>query len=48
MRVLPFGSVVTAIAGRVWITAEFSDGLIWVHVAPPSSSARRRARTSEA
>src|SRR4029453_16360270 len=29
MRVLPFGRVVTSIDGRVWITAAFSDGLIW-------------------
>ena len=36
MRVLPFGSVVTARFGRVWITAALSDGLICVHVAPPS------------
>ena len=36
MRVFPLGSAVTAIAGRVWITAGFSDGLICVQVAPPS------------
>src|SRR6476469_751958 len=36
MRVLPFGSVVTAIAGRDWMTAELIDGLICVHVAPAS------------
>src|SRR5262245_34991703 len=36
MRVLPFGSVVTAIAGRVWMTAAFSDALICVQVAPAS------------
>src|SRR5215211_8283756 len=36
MRVLPFGSAVTANAARVWMIAGFSDGLICVHVAPPS------------
>src|SRR6266511_1595135 len=36
MRVLPFVSVVTAIAARDWITAELIDGLICVHVAPAS------------
>ena len=47
MRVLPFGSVVTAIAGRVWITAAFSDGLICVHVAPASFE-RQTPRAYEA
>jgi hypothetical protein len=36
MRVLPFGSVVTARFGRVWMTAGFRDVLICVQVAPPS------------
>jgi hypothetical protein len=35
-RVLPFGSVVTAIHGSVVVIAEFNDGLICVHVAPAS------------
>src|ERR1700747_997605 len=36
IRVLPFGSVVTAIAARDWVMAALIDGLIWVHVAPAS------------
>src|SRR6187397_1916778 len=36
MRVLPFGSVVTAIAARDWMTALLIDALICVHVAPAS------------
>src|SRR6266480_2131699 len=36
IRVLPFASVVTAIAARDWITAGLIEGLIWVHVAPAS------------
>src|SRR6266540_2485022 len=36
IRVLPLGSVVTAIHGSVVVIAEFSEGLICVHVAPPS------------
>ena len=36
IRVLPFGSVVTAIAALLWMTAELIDGLICVHVAPAS------------
>ncbi len=36
MRVLPFGSVLTAIVARDWITAGFSEALICVQVAPPS------------
>ena len=36
MRVLPFGSVVTAISGRMLASAAFREGLIWVQVAPPS------------
>src|SRR5262245_43326532 len=47
IRVLPFGSVFTSIDGRVWITAAFSDGLIWVQVAPPSGD-RQTPRAYEA
>src|SRR6476659_8384225 len=36
IRVLPFGSVVTARLARVWMTAELSDALICVQLAPPS------------
>ena len=36
MRVLPFGSLFTEIAGRVWMIAALSDGLICVQVAPAS------------
>ena len=47
MRVLPPGSVVTANAGRVWITAALSDGLICVQVAPASID-RQTPRAYEA
>src|SRR3954454_16879734 len=46
IRVLPLASVVTAIAARDWITAAFSDGLIWVHV-PPASLERQMPRAYE-
>ena len=36
MRVLPFGSVVTSNAARLWIIAALIDGLICIHVAPAS------------
>ena len=47
MRVFPFGSVFTAIAGRVWMIAGASDGLICVHVAPASFD-RQTPRAYEA
>src|SRR5512132_3407287 len=36
IRVVPFGSDVTAIAARLWMIAGLIDGLICVHVAPAS------------
>ena len=36
IRVLPFGSRLTAIAARLWMIAALIDGLICVQVAPAS------------
>jgi hypothetical protein len=47
IRVAPPTSSVTAIAGRVWMIAAFSDGLIWVQVAPASFE-RQTPRAYEA
>src|SRR5262245_3466597 len=47
VRVLPFGSAVTSIDGRVWMTAAFSDGLICDQVAPLSGD-RQTPRAYEA
>ncbi len=47
MRVFPFASFVTSIAGRDWIRAALRDGLICVHVAPPSGE-RQTPRAYEA